>query len=340
MKNRKTIFPMYLSVISLTTLLLTACSEPRNEQAISTPSPTATPVATAAPSEPFTEEELRQAVLELKDDEADLAQKQEYYERLLAMDAFEEEDYEELARIYGGMGNWQGQRRILYKLLRLYPTVEHAEQLSAVTVYRDDTEEGMTLLAGQITEALELQDAAALKVLTTTGEWRHLLQEDMDAIETRTCYHAGEQTMQVAAGGLTVDITCLDKQGKFMFYREENGRIVLGSATLQDGAYTGDIKVSYFDREGSLTHSIQGTLENGMIVGQVTVAYQGKEYTGTFLEDGTTSEEQLKEVTEQGGVIYAYGPGKKDYLYQENAALADFRIDTAFLGLPEYEEWR
>ena len=72
----------------------------------------------------------------------------------------------------------------------------------------------------------------------------------------------------------------------------------------------------------------------------MTVNYQGVEYTGTFLEDGTTGEEQLEEVTEQGGVVYAYGPGKRDYLYQENVALEDFRIDAAFLSLPEYEEWR
>ena len=49
---------------------------------------------------------------------------------------------------------------------------------------------------------------------------------------------------------------------------------------------------------------------------------------------------QNEEVTERGGVLYAYGPGNKTYLYQENAELVDFRIGPAFLGLPEYEDWR
>jgi len=75
-------------------------------------------------------------------------------------------------------------------------------------------------------------------------------------------------------------------------------------------------------------------------VGQLTVFYQGTEYVGNFREDGSTAEEQLEEVTEQGGVLYAYGPGNKTYLYQENAELVDFRIGPAFLGLPEYEDWR
>lgn len=102
----------------------------------------------------------------------------------------------------------------------------------------------------------------------------------------------------------------------------------------------GDVKVIYSDTEGNVTRSVQGTLENGVCVGQLTIVYQGVEYVGTFAEDGTTTEEQLKEVTDQGGVLYAYGPGGRTYLYQENVKPADFRIGPAFFGLPEYKEWR
>ena len=28
------------------------------------------------------------------------------------------------------------------------------------------------------------------------------------------------------------------------------------------------------------------------------------------------------------------------YLYQQNVTAEDFRIDAAYLGLPEYAEWR
>lgn len=340
MKNRKTIFPIYQIIFLLTVLSLVSCGQPQEAQETPPPVPTATPAATAPPTDPFTEEELRRAILELKDDEQDMAQKQEYYERLLAMDVFGEGDYEELARIYGSRGDWQGQRRMLFKLLRLYPSEEHARMLSEVTVYRDDTEEDMAVLAGQIRGALEQQDAMTLKALTATQEWKRLLQEDLDAIETRTCYQAGEETLQVAAGGPAVEITCRSEQGNLMFYRQESDQIVLGSAILQDGAYAGEVKVSYCDGEGNVIHTIQGTMKNSMCVGPVTIVYQGVEYTGTFSEEGVTVEEQLKEVTEQGGVVYAYGSGGKAYLYQVNAVPADFRIDTAFLGLPEYEEWR
>lgn len=340
MKSIKRSFHISMNIFLLSVLLLTACGQPQAESEGTMPVPTEEPVTTAQWAEPFTEEELRKAISELKEDETALAQKQEYYERLLAMDVFGEEDYEELARIYGGRGDWQGQRRMLFKLLRLYPSVEYAEQLSAVTVRRDDTEEDMVSLAGQIRAALEQQDAAAIRNLALSGEWRRLLQEDMDVIETRTRYQAGEDVLQIAAGGPAVELTWRDGQGRFWFYQGDETGAMMGSAALADGAYTGDVQVTYSDGEGNVTRLLQGTLENGVCVGQLTVVYQGVEYTGTFLEDGTTAEEQLKEVADLGGVLYAYGPGRRTYLYQENAALADFRVGPAFFGLPEYEEWR
>lgn len=342
MKITKRTFPICINILILAALILTACGQAQTEREETSPVPTERPVATAQPAKPFTEEELRRAISELKEDEAALFQKQEYYERLLAMDVFEEGDYEELAGIYGRRGDWQRQRRILSKLLRLYPSVEHAEQFSAVMVYRDDTEEDMAALAGQIREILEQQDAVALRNLELSGEWRRLLQEDMDAIETRTCYRAGEEILQITAGGPAVEITWRDGQEHFLFCKEDRTGSVLGSASLTDGAYTytGDVKVTYSDGEGNVTKVVQGTLDNGVCVGQLTIVYQGVEYVGTFMEDGTTAEEQPKEVAERGGVLYAYGPNRKTYLYQENATPADFRVGLEFFGLPEYEEWR
>lgn len=338
MKKNKLIPP--ICYIFLLLAGLTACGQSPADIEEVLPVQTKEPAATAEPAEPFTEEELRQAISELKEDEASLAQKQEYYERLLAMDVFGENDYVELARIYGSRGNWEEQRRMLSKVLRLYPSVEYAQQLSAVTVYRDDTEEELAALALRIVEALEQQDVPALRALELSEEWHRLLQEGMDAIETRTHYRAGENILQIAAGGPDVEITWHGGQGDFLFYRADAAGAVLGTASLADGGYEGEVKTVYYDGEGNVTKSVQGTLSGGVCVGQLTVVYQGVEYVGTFQEDGSTAEEQLKEITDQGGVIYAYGPGGRTYLYQANAEPADFRIGPAFFGLPDYVEWR
>lgn len=340
MEKNKFTHASCIALLLSASLSLAACGQGPAESGEPLPIPTGEPVVVAGPVEPFTEAELRQAISELKEDETSLAQKQEYYERLLAMDAFGEEDYVELARIYGSRGNWKDQRNMLFKVLRLYPSVEYAEQLSAVTVYRDDTEEEMAALAVQITEALEQQNATALRNLSLSEAWHRVLQDGMDFIETRTCYQEGDDILQVAADGQTVEITWRGGQGRFLFYRGDETGAVLGAASLTNGIYAGDVNVTYCDGEGNVTRFVRGTLSDGICVGQLTVVYQGVEYVGTFQEDGTTAEEQLKEVTDQGGVIYAYGPGGKTYLYQEHAEAADFRIDSAFFGLPEYAEWR
>lgn len=176
MKRNKFTPPSCIALLLSASLALAACGQSPAEPGEPEPVPTAEPVVDAGPVEPFTEEELRQAISELKEDEEALAKKQEYYERLLAMDAFEEEDYVELARTYGDRGNWEEQRRMLSKVLRLYPSEEYASQLTAVTVYRDDTEEDMAALAEQIKAALEQQDVMALSNLTLSEEWHSLLQ--------------------------------------------------------------------------------------------------------------------------------------------------------------------
>ncbi len=338
MRKNMFIYPVCFTVLLLASL--TSCGQSPADMGEVLSVQTEEPTAAAEQDAPFTEEELRQAISELMEDEASLAQKQAYYERLLAMDVFGEEDYVELARIYGSRGNWEEQRRMLSKVLRLYPSVEYAQQLSAVTVYRDDTEEDMAALAGRITEALEQQDVQALRALALSEEWHRLLQEGMDAIETRTHYQAGEDILQIATGGRAVEITWCGGQGRFLFYRADAAGAVLGAASLEDGSYAGEVKTAYYDGEGNVTKSVHGTLAGGVCVGQLTVVYQGVEYVGMFQEDGSTAEEQTKEVAAQGGVIYAYAQGGRTYLYQADADPADFRIGPAFFGLPEYEEWR
>ena len=328
-----------IGIFVLAPLAFASCGQSPADIEDILPVQTQAPAATSEPAAPKTEAELRQAISEMGEEDS-LVLKQEYYERLLSMDVFGEGDYVELAQIYGESGNWEGQRRMLSKVLRLFPSQEYAEQLSAVIIRRDSSDPEMAVLAGQITEALKQEDALTIKNLVLSEEWRRLLQDNMDAIETRTLYQNGEEVLQIAARGTEAMILWLDGHGQVRFYRESGTGILLGSASLDDGVYAGDVKVIYSDAEGNVEKSIQGTLSDGVCVGQLTVFYQGTEYVGNFREDGSTAEEQLEEVTEQGGVLYAYGPGNKTYLYQENAELVDFRIGPAFLGLPEYEDWR
>ncbi len=290
--------------------------------------------------EPVTEEELRQAIAGLGSDAEATSRKREYYEKLYAMDLFAEEDYLALAQVYAEEGNWKEQRRMLSRALRLYPCAEYAELLSAIVVRGDETETELASLAGQIISALEQQDAAALQGLTGSPQWQDILLEGMSGIEVRTQYREGENLLQITADGLASEITWCGGDGRFFCFSSDGEGAMLGTAALEEGSYSGPVSVARYDGEGNAVSTVQSTLSGGVCIDRILVSHQGTEYEGKLSDTGAVQEEQLKEISEKGGVIYAYDANDRSYLYKENTTVDDFRIDAAYLGLPEYTEWR
>ncbi len=335
----KTKTPRKFWIFCILLLLLTSCggqqSTPKSlEDSAQTPAPVETP------GPPETKEELRQAIAQLGDGEEALQSKREYYEELLAMDAFEEADYVALAQVYGELGQQNLKRDMLWKVLRLYPSREYADQVSAIVVQADSSDPEMAALAGQIMETLGQQDGASLGQLTVQETWRQLLQGNMMGVTTRTRYQEGENVLQIVADGGYTQIMWLSSGGRLCFYEADESSRRWGETVLQDGTYSGPVTVSYGDGEGNLTRSFTGTLQAGVCVDQISIVYQNTTYTGKLNPDGTTGEEQYQKVTAAGGVVYAYTGDRKAYLYQENATPETFRIDASYLGIPAYEEWR
>lgn len=302
------------------------------------PSETVAETPEPTPASPGTPEELRRAIAQAGPGESDL--KREYYEQLLSMDAFEEADYAALAGVYGELGEKALQRDMLEKALRLYPSREYAGQVSAIVVETDDSDARMAAMAARILEALGGGDAAALREITGGEEWQELLQGGMTGVETRTSYHEGENVLQILADGGHTEITWLGAEGRFCFYEGDETGVLLGEAVLKDGVYSGAVTVSRMDPEGNLLHAYSGTLQKDICVDQITVEYQGNIYTGKLNADGTTAEEQYGKVADAGGVVYAYTADGRSYLYEADTAPEAFVMDAAYLGFPEYTEWR
>ena len=229
---------------------------------------------------------------------------------------------------------------MLSRALRLYPCAEYAELLSAIVVRGDETETELASLAGQIISALEQQDAAALQGLTGSPQWQDILLEGMSGIEVRTQYREGENLLQITADGLATEITWCGGDGRFFCFSSDGEGAMLGTAALEEGSYSGPVSVARYDGEGNAVSTVQSTLSGGVCIDRILVSHQGTEYEGKLSDTGAVQEEQLKEISEKGGVIYAYDANDRSYLYKENTTVDDFRIDAAYLGLPEYTEWR
>lgn len=333
----------FSSLLLLTAFLaFTACGSSENSMNPSLPPESEPESAPPAPEtfEPVTEEELRLAIADLADEETVSPQKQEYYEKLYAMDLFTEEDYLALAQIYADTGDWKQQRLMLSKVLRLYPNREYAQLLGDIIIRGDSTDEEMTSLAAFLTTALAQQDVPALNGLPQNPAWRQILPAELSGVRTRVQYRGENDVLQIAADGLTTEITWQVNPDSLFYYKSDATGTMLATASREGEAYSGPATVTYFDGTGNMVRSFQGALSGNICVDRFTIHYQGTDYSGRLDETGKTLEEQLKEVTQKGGVCYAYGPGEKTYLYQKDTTVEDFRIDAAYLGLPEYAEWR
>lgn len=322
-----------VGLLLLGALGLTACGNGRQTSSVN-----GNVSSVASGQQPMTEEEVRQEIVALEGGSASLKERQALYEQLLAMDVFSEADYVELAQIYGDEGDEEKQRLMLSKVLRLYPSREYAEQVSAIIVRRDETNGETAGIMEQIMAGLEQEDVTALQSLVLSEEWHQVMRQGLAGIETRMQYQSGDNVLQVVTDELQTEMTWLQTSGAFYFYRMDASGMVSGSAVYTDGMYNGDAAVRYWTPDGDMVRSFTAALRQNLCVERITILYEGTEYSGSISADGATAEEQETAVKENGGVVYAYSEDGKSYLYQADAD-EDFKLDADFLGLPVYTQW-
>lgn len=317
--------------ITLLTAALTACGTQKDE-AVSASVGTDTPQLQ-------TEEDLRSALAALGEDPVSLEQAKEYYEELLARDAFEEEDYVALSRVYAGLGDKEGERRMLWKVYRLYPSEEYAVMVSDIVMEKDASQEETAELMNSLETALTEKNAAELRSLIASQKWKDVMQEDEGMLETKIKYADGESVVQIITDSLETEVTWLETAGDFLYYRVNEAGSLIADAVYRDNAFNGTAEVFYFDSEGNLFKQYRSTLRENLCVDSIAVDYDEVHYAGVLKDDGTTAEEQQEKVTNDGGVIYAYSTDGGSYLYQENTTVGEFSMDCIFLGIPYYETW-
>lgn len=300
----------------------------------------ATPVVADTQVSQFkTEADLRNALAELGEDAAGLEKAKEYYEELLARDAFSEEDYVALARVYALLEDSAGERRMLWKVLRLYPSEEYARRLGEIVAEKDASMEDAAALVSRLTEDIAEEDAAKLQDLIRSEEWETSMRENGGMIASRVRYRDGEKVVQIVTDSFETEATCLETSGDFLYCRINAAGSMIARAVYDRQAYNGKVNVSYFDAEGNLYKRFDVTLRDNVCVETLTVDYEGTAYVGALNADGTTAEAQEEKAAQAQCVVYAYDANGDGYLYQENTTAADFHMDCLFLGLPYYESW-
>lgn len=325
--------------------LLTACAGNREEGGglgmigSEASSGSVLPQETKTPGQMETEAQLRESLAALQEKQGAPGEQLAFYEELLARDLCREEDYLEMAELYGESGDALSQRRMLRWALRLYPGPENVKRLQELVVSLSGEEEPAAELIRTLRQALTEQDGAALKDLVKSESWTKTFQELPEIYATRTRCQAEDWVVQIVSDAYETEVFLLAGDGACLYGRSNDAGSIIGSAVHTDGAYNGDGDICWFDGENTLYKRYRVTMKDNICIDSVSVEYEGVDYAGSLKEDGAVAEQQQEKVTEEGGVVYAYQTGGNRYLYQEEADIETFRIDCEYVGLPKLDIW-
>ncbi len=248
-----------------------------------------------------------------------------------------EEALLKVADDYELQGDFQAQREALIALHRRYPSREYVERISRIAVSKDASDAQTAGLMERLTEGLSKGDAAGLRELVGSQEWERQMRDDLAGVQRKTEF-TGERTIQVASDAYTTTAAAETEDGSYWYFAVDADGMIIAETGYADGVYQGGCRISYFDRSNELIRDFTGTFQENICVGEFSVTYDGVVYSGKLKEDGTTAEEQIDEVSEEGNVIYAYAEDGS-YLYEPDASEESFVIGREYLGLPEKLVW-
>ena len=321
-------------IVSICTICLTACGAKKGtSEAISTDS-------NATVQELQTEQDYRTAIENLGTDEDSLKLKVEYFNALWQMDVFTESDFESLVLVYEKLGYVEEMRETLIRKHTYYPSEENIVDISDIVITKDSTDELVAPLMKELTLYIGDKTTDNVKVLVTSSDWCSAMQDDLLGVSRKTKYIGDTYVAQIISDVYSTTICIFWDDNSISYYRCSDAGVIWGSTYCNGSSYNGEYTISYFDVDGNFIKECRGIFKNGISVGTFQMDFDGDTYVGEFDDAGLTMVEQNEDVSENGGVTYAYNSSGRKYLYVENISVDSFVIDNAYLGLPLYEEWK
>lgn len=252
-------------------------------------------------------------------------------------DVLSEEDYIKMAEAYEEQGNSAAQRETLIELHKHYPSEDYVKQISGIVVQKDSSDTMVAGLMDNLINYLLEDDADGLRKLVDSDEWKQQLQDTLVGVQRKTEF-TGEQTIQVVSDAYTTTAAAQLDTDTYLYFTVDAGGMITAEVGYADGSYQDECRISYFNENDMLIRDFTGTFMDNVCVEDFSITYEEIIYSGTLQEDGTTAEEQIEEVTEDGNVIYAYAEDGS-FLYEPDEDVETFVIDREYLGLPQTLVW-
>ncbi len=236
------------------------------------------------------------------------------YEYKYHLGEFLQEDYQDLAELYGQAGRIREQRDLLEQSYRLFGDEESLKALETITVNLAEEGEFVRQESQTMLNNLELEEYCDEAInMIVNSQWFDTMMPKL--MEGRRNYYL-EQNGQVAlviqagyreSGAPFSYVWHTGEEGEVLFLAREGNTLQMLETTLMDGSYNGDFQAWSLDGSTGDIIREEGTLEKGAYIGEYTIGVrEGKgssdlfslwsnregmeytEYTGIFEEDGTT----------------------------------------------------
>ena len=252
---------------------------------------------------------------------------------------YTKEDFNAQYDAYVANGDQKAARETLIEMHRWYPAEENIARISEAVIVADASDSAVLTLLDSLCSAIEQDLHEEAIGILTTSEWQDTMQEDLVGVTRKTKVTCETYMAQIRSDVYCTELMVLKKDGTFLYFLHNQMTTILGQMQYENSAYNGPYRIAFWDDKGEPVKVCSGTFKNNVSVGDFTTIYEGVTFVGSLSENGTTLEEQKKDMREANQVIYAFDASKKKYLYEENCSLDSFVVDSSYLKLPQFVEW-
>ena len=251
-----------------------------------------------------------------------------HYEYKYNLGEFLQEDYLDLAELYGQVGRIRDQRDLLEQGYRLFEDEEILEALQTITVNLAEEKEIITQEAQIMLNNLELEEYRdeAINMIVNRQWFDTMMPKLMEGRRNYYLERNGQVALVIQAGyseegAPFSNVWYTGEEGKVLLITQEGNTLQMLETSLNEGCYEGEFEAWSLDGNTGDMIWEEGTFENGACAGAYTIGVsEGKGGSDLF---SLWSNKEGMSYTEYEGSLEADGKtfvlGELTYTFGEEA---------------------
>ena len=269
-----------------------------------------------------------------------------HYEYKYNLGEFLQEDYLDLAELYGQVGRIRDQRDLLEQGYRLFEDEEIFEALQTITVNLAEEKEIIGQEAQTMLNNLELEEYRneAINMIVNRQWFDRMMPKLMEGRRNYYLEQNGQVALVIQAGyseeGVPFsNVWYTGEEGEVLYLTQEGNTLQMLETSLAEGCYEGEFEAWSLDGNTGDMIWEEGTFENGAYVGAYTIGvHEGKGGSDLF---SLWSNKEGMSYTEYEGSLEADGKtfvlGELTYTFEEETLILESYPEFVTYAVAEQE---